>query len=148
MKSSQRLKPLKTLADNKEKTAAQNLGKSVQNKHQQLEKLAQLVKYRSEYVESMSLRTQQGMTGEKLQQYHQFLSKLDTAIEHQKTLVVQSEQNVSQSQKNWQSDNGRASAINKVMTNIETQETRAKDKQESKQTDELSTQAFLRSKRL
>ncbi len=148
MKSSQRLKPIKTLADNKEKTAAQNLGKSVKDRHQQIEKLTQLVGYRSEYMQNMTVRTQQGMSGEKLQQYHQFLSKLDTAIDHQNSLVTQSEQSVSQNQKNWRSDNGRASAINKVITNLKIKETRKQDKQDADRVDELSTQAFLRSKQL
>jgi len=148
MNPSQRLRPIKKLADNKEKTAAQNLGKSVENRTQQVDKLAQLTNYRTEYMDNMTAQTQQGMSGEKLQQYHHFLSKLETAIEHQNTIVSQSEQNVSQSQLNWKSDNSRASAISKVIKNMKNKEVRAQEKQEANQIDELSTQAFIRSKQI
>ena len=146
MNPSQRLRPIKKLADNKKKTAAQSLGKSVENRKQQIDKLNQLVNYRSEYMDNMTAQTQQGMNGEKLQQYHHFLHKLDTAIEHQNTIVSQSEQHVSQSQKNWKSDNSRASAITNAIKNMKDKEVRAQEKQEANQTDELSTQAFLRRK--
>jgi len=148
MNPSQRLKPIKKLADNKEKTAAQNLGKSVENRSQQIDKLTQLTDYRIEYMDNMAVQTQQGMSGEKLQQYHGFLSKLDTAIEHQNSIVSQSEKNVSQSQLNWKTDNSRASVISKVIKNMKNKEVRAQAKQEANQTDELSTQAFLRNKQL
>ncbi|MCF6193918.1 MAG: flagellar export protein FliJ, partial [Kangiellaceae bacterium] len=146
MNPSQRLKPIKKLADNKEKTAAQNLGKSVENRKQQIDKLTQLTNYRTEYMDNMTAQTQQGINGEKLQQYHHFLNKLDTAIEHQNSIVYQSEQHVSQSQQNWKSDNSRASVISKVIKNMKNKEVRAQEKQEANQIDELSTQAFLRRK--
>jgi flagellar protein FliJ len=146
MNSSQRLKPIKKLADNKEKIAAQDLGKSVEQKHQNINKLSQLIEYRAEYVASMGIKTQQGISGDLLHQYHQFLTKLDTAIEQQKLVVSQSEQMVTQSQEKWRTDNSRASAISKVIKTIRGKEIQAKDKKESAQMDEMSTQAFLRRK--
>jgi len=146
MNASRRLKPIKKLADNKEKKAAQNLGKSVELRKLNLDKLGQLVNYRAEYVQSMSIKTQQGMTGDKLQQYHHFLTKLDTAIEQQKTVVKQNEAALSKSKSDWQSDNSRANAISKAMKHLQQKESKAGDKKESKQVDELSTQAFLRRK--
>jgi len=146
MNPSRRLKPIKKLADNKEKKAAQNLGKSVELRKLNLDKLGQLVNYRAEYLQSMIVKTQQGMTGDKLQQYHLFLTKLDTAIEQQKTVVQQNEDALSKSKSDWQSDNSRANAINKAMKQLQHKELKAGDKKESKQVDELSTQAFLRRK--
>lgn len=144
MNSSQRLKPIKKLADNKEKVAAQSLGKSVENSKNQQDRLAQLVNYRVEYIATMSLKTQQGMSGDRLHQYHQFLSKLDTVIEQQKLVVKQSFAQLSQCQNKWQSDNSRATAITKAMKNMKSKEVQAADKKESAQVDEMSTQAFLR----
>jgi len=146
MNPSRRLKPIKKLADNKEKKAAQNLGKSIELRKQNLDKLGQLVNYRTEYVQSMAIKTQRGMTGDKLQQYHIFLTKLDTAIEQQQLVVQQSEEALSQRKVDWQSDNSRANAIDKAMKHLQHQESKAGDKKESKQVDELSTQAFLRRK--
>ncbi len=148
MNSSQRLKPIKKLADNKEKVAAQSLGKSVEYSNNQQDRLAQLVGYRIEYISAMSVKTQQGMSGDRLHQYHQFLSKLDILIEQQKVVVEQSVAQLSQCQSNWQSDNSRATAIGKAMKSMKFKEIRTADKKESARVDEMSTQAFLRRKNI
>lgn len=148
MSSSKRLQPIKKLADNKEKAAAQSLGKSVEFRKLQISKLAQLRNYRTEYINSMALKTQEGMYGDKLQQYHLFLTKLDTAIEQQQLLVNESDKNVAQSQDNWRSDNSRANAISSAINKMKSKESKQNDKRESAQVDELSTQAFLRRKHL
>ncbi len=146
MNRSQRLQPIQKLADNKEKVAAQVLGKSVEHRQGQLDKLSQLNCYRAEYVESMTKKTLQGMSGDQLQQYHQFLNKIDTAIEQQKSAVEQSAVDLSLSQNEWQSNNSRASAITKVVKNLKADELKERNKRETIQVDEMSTQAFLRSK--
>ncbi len=146
MNSSRKLKPIKKLADNKEKVAAQNLGKSVEQRQLQKNRLEQLINYRSEYVDSMTLKTQQGVSGDKLHQYHQFLNKLDSAIDQQHVELEHSNVKLSQCQTKWQSDNSRASAIDKVMKNLSNKEKKASDKKETAQVDEMSTQAFLRRK--
>ena len=146
MNPSKRLKPIKKLADNKEKVAAQTLGKSVERRKNQTDKLDQLITYRTEYVTSMSLKTQQGISGDQLRHYHHFLTKLDTAIKHQQQVVQQCEQEFSNSQHKWQSDNSRASAITKVIKKLKDKEIKAENKKESAQIDEISTQVFLRSK--
>ncbi len=147
MNASKRLKPIKQLAENKEKAAAQNLGKSVEYRKLQLNKLAQLRNYRAEYVLSMSEKTQQGMFGDQLQQYHLFLTKLDTAIQHQEQVVEESEKSLVQSQDNWREDNSRNNAIGSAIDKIKNKENRQSEKRESAQVDEMSTQAFLRQKR-
>ena len=146
MNTSKRLKPIKQLAENKEKAAAKSLGKSVEYRKLQLSKLAQLRNYRTEYIHSMSEKTQQGMFGDQLQQYHLFLTKLDTAIKHQEQVVVESEQSLVESQDNWRADNSRANAISNAIDKIKSKEDQQQEKRESAQIDELSTQAFIRQK--
>jgi flagellar FliJ protein len=146
MSGSKRLKPIKKIADNGEKIAAQALGDSVTQQKFQLDKLSQLVNYRAEYVEMMSLKSQQGMRGDQLNQYYAFLTKLDKAIMHQKELVAQSEAAVTQSQSNWKNKNSRANVISKVITNMKGKEQKALNTKENNQLDEMSTQAFLRRK--
>ncbi len=146
MSSSKRLKPIKQLAENKQKAAAQTLGKSVEYRKLQLNKLAQLRNYRAEYVNSMSQKTQQGMFGDQLQQYHLFLTKLDTAIKHQEQVVEESEQSLVESQDNWRADSSRANAISSAIDKMKTKENQQQEKRENAQVDELSTQAFIRQK--
>jgi len=144
MNASKRLKPIKRLADNKEKTAAQNLGKSIGQKQQQLEQLEQLLQYRAEYLSSMSSITTQGMSGDRLHQYYHFLKKLDSAIEQQKLVVEQSQANISECRNKWQLSNSRANAVDKAVKNLQAKEVKAIDKKETTQVDEMSTQNFLR----
>jgi flagellar protein FliJ len=147
MNASKRLKPIKKLAESKEKAAAQSLGKSVEYQKMQMNKLAQLMNYRAEYVRSMSEKTQQGMYGDQLQQYHLFLTKLDTAIQHQEKVVAESEQSLAESQDNWRMDNSRTNAISSAIDKMKAKENKQQEKRENAQIDELSTQAFLRQKR-
>jgi len=144
MTASKRLKPIKQLADNKQKVAAQNLGKSIGKRKQQQQQLEQLIHYRSEYLVTMSSNTAQGMSGVRLQQYQQFLAKLDAAIEQQQLAVAQSHTSVSECRTKWQNDNSRATAIDKAMKNLHSKERKEADKKEVAQVDEMSTQAFLR----
>ncbi len=94
----------------------------------------------------MSQKTQQGMFGDQLQQYHLFLTKLDTAIQHQEQIVAQSEQSLVESQDNWRADSSRANAISSAIDKMKTKENQQKEKRENAQVDELSTQAFIRQK--
>jgi len=146
MNSSQRLKPIKKLADSRERLAAQSLGKSVEARRLESERLEQLIVYRNEYLLSMVHKSEEGMSGDQLHQYHQFLTKLDAAIKQQQNIVQQRDRTLDQSKKDWKDDNGRATAIDKAIKKLESKELHVKSKKESVQMDELSTQAFLRRK--
>ncbi len=146
MNSSQRLKPIKRLADNREKLAARSLGKSVEASRIETERLEQLIVYRNEYLLSMAHKSEEGMSGDQLHQYHQFLTKLDAAIKQQQEVVQQSTQSLVRSKQDWKSDNSRATAIDKAIKKLESKEQLIRDKKETAQVDELSTQAFLRRK--
>jgi flagellar FliJ protein len=147
MNGSKRLKPIKKLADNKEKVAAQTLGNSVEQRKLQLDKMNQLINYRVEYIESMTNKGQQGISGDQLHQYYAFLTKLDTAIAHQKQVVEQSEITVSRNQSTWKSDNSRANVLSKVIKTMKGKEEKEINNKENSHLDEMSTQAFLRRKR-
>lgn len=144
MVRSKRLKPIKQLAKNKEKLAAQELGVSIENERQQSQKLEQLHQYRSEYIQEMDVKVKQGVSGDTLQRYHQFLAKLDLAISQQKEAVMQSSQQLNQSQSHWQDKRSRAKAITQVMDKMQVQEQKTQSKKENIQLDEMSTQAFIR----
>ena len=141
---SKRLKPIKKLAQNKEKTAAQELGHALDVHKHELNKLQQLKQYRIEYLEQMQVKISQGVSGSTLQQYHQFLNKLDLAINQQNNVTEQCESQLALTKEQWQSKRSKAKAITQVMDKMTVNEQHAKDKRESNQSDEMSTQAFLR----
>lgn len=144
MVRSKRLKPIKQLAKNKEKLAAQELGASLENQRQQSQKLEQLNQYRSEYIQQMDDKVKLGVSGETLQRYHQFLAKLDLAISQQQDVLLQSSQQLDQSQSHWQDKRSHAKAITQVMDKMQVQEQKAELKKETLQVDEMSTQTFIR----
>jgi flagellar protein FliJ len=141
---SKRLSPIKKLAKNKEKNAAQTLASSLQRQNAEQAKLTQLQNYRLDYLNQMDEKVKQGITGSGLLQYHHFLAKLDLAIEQQKQAIQQSEFALQQSKTNWHDKRSKTKAITQVMDNMAVKEQKIKDKRESAQADEMSTQAFIR----
>jgi len=148
MTASKRLQPIKKMADRTERNAAIDLGDSIKNKQDQINKLSQLIGYRDEYLVKLSEKSQMGVSSAQLQQYHLFLNKLNIAINQQRQSVDVSEDNVGQKKGTWRNKNSRAQAIGKVMSNLRTKENKVKARKEANQSDELTTQAFVRNSKM
>lgn len=146
MSKSKRLTPIKQLAQDKEKDAARAFGQSLEQNKLEASKLQQLMQYRSEYLTQMEEKIKQGISGASLQQYHQFLNKLDTAVKQQQEVIERSKKQLEVKQEHWQDKRSKAKAISQAMNNMQAKEKRAQDKKDATQQDEMSTQAFLRRK--
>lgn len=144
MTRSKRLTPIKKLAENKAKAAAQALAECIEIDKIESQKLQQLQQYRLEYLVSMEAKIQQGVQATTLVQYHQFLSKLDLAIEQQRNVLKQNNIQLENCQNQWRDKRGKAKAIDQVMEKMAVNEEKILLKKESAQSDEMSTQAFLR----
>lgn len=144
MVRSKRLKPIKELAKNREKLAAQELGHSLESQKLENQKLEQLTQYRNQYLADMEQKVRQGVSGATLQRYHQFLAKLDLAIDQQNDVLRRCSDRIDESQGNWQDKRSRTKVISQVMDKMAVKEQIAITKKEAHQSDELSTQAFLR----
>lgn len=163
MARSKRLSPIKKLAENKQKVSAVSLGDAIKHLAQMEERLEQLQRYKREYQNQTQTQTQSqtrnqskqtsdlqatrashsNLTGQKLQQYYQFLTQLDAAISQQKQIVLDAKLGVSSKQLDWQNHHNRTSAVTKVIQKMRSNEERAKDKKEAALMDEMSTQAFV-----
>jgi len=146
--ASKRLKPIKNLADKTEKNAAQDLGKSLSYQQDQINKLSQLIGYREEYLVKISHQSQTGVSGARLQQYHRFLNKLNSAITEQRETVKVSENHVVEKKGHWRQKNSRAQAIGKAVEKLKSKEKTQTSRKEMIQADELSTQAFIRNSKM
>ena len=146
MVRSKRLNPIKELAKNKEKAAAQALGSSIERQKLEDQKLQQLNQYRHEYLVEMEHKVKAGISGAELQRYHLFLAKLDSAIDQQKDVLQVSNKQLDASQNHWHDKRKRTKAISQVVEKMQQQEKIDANKQETKVSDEISTQAFLRSR--
>ncbi len=144
MIKSKRLLPIKKLAKSKEKQAAQALGESIQTQQLEKDKLKQLQDYQNEYLIQMQQKVKHGVSGSVLYQYHQFLSKINLAIEQQESVVQGCASELSTQQTQWRDKHSETEIISQVITQMAEKEKQLKNKQEARQMDEMSTQAFLR----
>ncbi|MET1255046.1 flagellar export protein FliJ [Aliikangiella maris] len=144
MVRSKRLKPIQEMAQNKEKAAAKEMGESLHNRQLQEQKLEQLKTYRQEYLFEMEQQTKIGVSGSRLQQYHQFLAKLDLAISQQKETIERCNQQLDASKGRWTNQRNKTKTITQVMQKLQHKEMQNQNKKEANRIDEMSTQAFIR----
>ena len=143
-KKSSRLKPVEKLAEDKAKVAAADMV-SARNSHQSHEqKLDELMSYRFEYIEQFQSRAKNGMQASQLQQYQQFISQLDTAIQQQKITVAQAGEVLGQRQNQWRNKHSQKRALNKVVSRFKKQEFQVMEKNEQADVDEHNTQKHNR----
>ncbi|RLA05164.1 MAG: flagellar export protein FliJ [Gammaproteobacteria bacterium] len=139
-KKSARLAPVKKLAENKEKSATEEMVVA-RNSHQGHEhKLGDLVRYRVEYIEQFHSRAKSGMQSSQLQQYKQFISQLDVAIQQQQQIVSDASQVLDKSQNHWREKHSHKKAISRVVNRFKKQENSSEEKKQQADLDEHNTQ--------
>ncbi len=137
MKStSQRIEPVKRVAEQKEKQAAQTLNQAQANYNHAQSKLDELVQYRVDYLAEFQARAQRGMSGTQLQHYKGFLSQLDRAIESQQKQIEQLKYQVSQQRQAWQSSNQRSQVVSKYQQKMQQKEQAKKDASEDRRVED------------
>ena len=146
-KKSARLKPVEQLAEKKAISATEKMvfARSEHSDHEN--KLNELVTYRFEYIEQYQSRAKVGIQSGQLQQYQQFISKLDVAIEQQRAVVSQSSMVLEQSQIHWRDKNSHKRAINKAVDRFKKQEYQTTERNEQVASDERNTQVHNQKKR-
>jgi len=139
-KKSARLRPVEKLAETKAQTATEDMV-TARNSHQTHEqKLDDLVRYRIEYIEQFQTRAKDGIQAAQLQQYQQFISQLEVAIEQQKRVVSQAEEVLDQRQNHWRDKHSHKKAINKAVSRFKKREVQEVEKIEQAELDEHNTQ--------
>lgn len=133
MKKSQRISPIKNLAENNENKAASQLGQSNQALLQHENRLTELLDYRQEYLQRFNESGKVGMSGSQLQQYQKFIAKLDTAIAQQKQHIVLLNQQREQARHHWQQKHNRTQALDKTMQRYQGEEKHQKSRKEQRE---------------
>jgi len=145
-KKSSRLRPVEKLAEDKANSAAADMV-SARNTHQSHEqKLNELISYRFEYIEQFQSKGKMGMQAAQVQQYQQFISQLDIAIQQQRVTVMQASEILGERQNQWQDKHSHKRALNKVVNRFRKQENKAADKVEQADLDEHNTRQHNLSK--
>ncbi len=136
MNRSQRLQPVKKIAENREKEAANELGKAQKRLDEMLSRLKELKQYREEYTRNFMTVGAQGMGVARMLEYRAFLAKIDGAVDYQTQVVEQVRRDCDYRQRVWGHLHGRVLALDKVATRYRHQEDLDADRRLQKETDE------------
>lgn len=138
MVKSKRFKPIVDLAHDSEREAAKALGAALQRLNDGREQLRQLYAYREEYGQRLQQAGNQGMSGQKLNEYRYFMVKIDAAIESQTTVVEQLQVALEEKKQFWFAKRGRSKALDTVLDHYLQNEARQLDKREQREQDDRS----------
>lgn len=136
MKKSQRITPIKNLAENAESKAAQQLGVSQQTLQQEKDRLNDLITYRQEYLQRFNDSGKAGMSGSQLQQYQNFIHQLDAAIYQQRQRIEQLSVQCQQARDQWQQKHNRTQALDKTIQRFQNQERHQENKKEQREVED------------
>lgn len=136
------LQPLLDLMRDRTDEASRQLGKLIANEQNARSRLEMLEQYRAEYAERLRTATAEGLTVQVITNYHDFLARIDTAIEQQSEQLRRSEKDTERGKQHWQEQNTRLKAIDTLSNRHDEKIRRAEDKQEQKLLDEYSARQF------
>ena len=144
---SRRMEPVARVAAHREQDAAKDLGKQQEVLAGQRAQLDELTQYRIDYAAQFQERAGGGVSATALQDYRQFLDKLDQAIQQQQMVIERQELEVERHRQRWLELRTRCNAMDKVVERFRSEERRAADRREQSETDERSAQNDSRHKR-
>lgn len=133
------LQPLLEIMQNRTDEATRKLGQLIAAEQSQKSRLQMLEQYRSEYFQRLREATAQGISPLTLRNYQDFLARIDEAIEQQRVVVRNSENNTRAGQENWKAQNKQLKAIDTLSQRHEARERYRENKQEQKVLDEFTT---------
>lgn len=143
MKASHKLRPVAKVAQQRERTAARNLGDSMRELEEQQKQLNDLRAYRAKYEEDYLAATKSGLSVAQVRDYQVFLGRLDKAIIQQKQIVLGSSQNRDASQANWQGAHGHSKMIDKVVEKRQHVEKQQVDKRDQRESDDRTLNSLF-----
>lgn len=138
MTRSQRLKPVKQLAEDKADVAARELAKAQRRLDEQGQRLTQLHEFRGQYQEQRTRSGASGIDGFRLRDYNVFVGRIDEAVAQQQREVEKLTAEVEQKRRQWTELLGQARALDKVVERYADDERRAEDKRAQRQADAAS----------
>lgn len=136
------LQPLLEIMRERSDEATRKLGQLIAAEHNQKSRLSLLEGYRSEYAEKMQTAIQNGVSPMLLNNYREFLGRIDEAISQQRQMVEKSEQETRSGQEHWRQQNRQMKAIDTLAQRHDAREQHAEGKRDQKNQDEFSTRKF------
>ena len=130
------MKPVQNLFDDNERRHASALA-TVERKVADAEtKLQELERYRGDYEKQFKQRAGKGIGATDLRDYQAFLGRLVEAIRQQQAVVKRAQSERDAERLRWQEAAKRAKALGHVVEQWQTEERRALDRREQRESDE------------
>jgi flagellar FliJ protein len=131
-----RMKPVQNLFDDTERRLALAVA-TIERKVAEAEaKLQELERYRGDYDKQFAQRAGRGIGATDLRDYQAFLGRLSEAIRQQQAVVKRAQSERDAERQRWQEAAKRAKALGHVVEQWQTEERRASDRREQRETDE------------
>jgi len=125
-----------SLASSEERRFGAETGKSQRRLNEQLSKLGELHAYRRSY-QGKSPRTS-GVNAIHWQDYHDFLRRLDSAVQSQQQVVRECERNAAAHRQRWMAKRQRLESLQYVLDKCRAEDAAKASRLEQKQLDDLS----------
>jgi flagellar FliJ protein len=133
---SDRLKPIRQVAQVRERDAARAFGESQRRLQDEEQRLAELEAYRNEYLQRFRTLQQQGITVAQLLEYQAFLGKLDAALRHQEEVVELRRGDAERRMAAWTDRRTHTQAMDRAVENLAEAERAAGERRDQKALDE------------
>jgi flagellar FliJ protein len=143
VKSSIKLRPVVRVAEQREQSAASQLGGNMRQLELQQKQLDELIAYRAKYEQNYLTATQTGLSVAQVRDYQIFLTRLDNAIMEQRQVVMGSSQDKEASQVNWQGARGHSKMINKVVETRQQEERQQNNLREQRESDDNASTVLI-----
>ena len=138
------LQPLLDIMQERSDEATRRLGQLIAAEQNQKSRLGMLEGYRAEYAKKLKIAIETGITPLVLQNYRDFLARIDEAIEQQVRMVNQSETDTRRGQDEWRQQNRQLKALDTLSQRHDQRELMRENKQDQKIQDEFSTRKYSR----
>ena len=146
MKRSERLDVVQQAASRTERERAERVGVAERHLVEMQQKLAALEKYRGEYENGFATSAGAGADVIRMRDFQTFLARLGEALAQQRELVSLAQQALDAERSNWREAAQRAHVVETLAERWQTEETRAADRRDQHESDELSQQLRARTK--
>ena len=140
MKRSERLDVVQQVASRTERERAERVGAAERHLVEMQQKLAALEKYRGEYEAGFKTRAGAGVDVVGMRDFQTFLAKLGEALTQQRELVTLAQRALEAERSNWREAAQRAHVVETLAERWQTEESRAADRRDQQESDELSSQ--------
>lgn len=136
------LQPLLEIMQERSDEATRRLGQLIAAEQNQKSRLQLLENYRAEYAQKMHDAVQSGISPLMLNNYREFLGRIDEAIEQQRQSVARSEHDTRSGQEHWRQQNRQLKAIDTLAQRHDARERHAESKRDQKNQDEFSSRKY------